>query len=54
MNAATTLYMDVIRCVQTYIVWKEGILAHVVMVIVSWKTTGRVQVRLMLNKHKKC
>ena len=45
MNATTTLYMDVIRYVQIYIVWKEDTPVHVIMVIVSWKTTEHVQVR---------
>ena len=48
MSAVTTLYMDVIRSVQTYIVWKEDTPVHVTMVIVSWKTTGHVQVSLIL------
>ena len=48
MSAVTTLYMDVIRSVQTYIVWKEDTPVHVTMVIVSWKTTEHVQVGLTL------
>ena len=48
MNAVTTLYTDVIRSVQTYIVWKENTPVHVTMVIVSWKTTEHVQVSLAL------
>ena len=48
MSAATTLYMDAIRFVQTYIVWKEDTPVHVTMVIVSWRTTGHVQVCLTL------